>query len=261
MPKHPKENIKSGILVISDNVELSQHLLDIINIDSRLAGTSCEIRYSCKNQSAEGMRKLGATAIDLKNDASINEIISTYSVVFSLHCKQIFPSALVDHVRCINVHPGLNPYNRGWFPQIFSIVNGLPAGVTIHLMDNEVDHGPVIYQQPIPIHESDTSLDVYRKIITSEKALLSKHFSDLVSGNYQSTTLENNGNYNSIQDFNTLCEINLQDSDTMEKHLNILRALTHGHLKNAFFTGQDGIKYYIRVEIEAEQSLTNNDKK
>ena len=47
----------------------------------------------------------------------VSNITKNYNLVMSIHCKQLFPTELVNNVRCVNVHPGLNPYNRGWFPQ------------------------------------------------------------------------------------------------------------------------------------------------
>ncbi len=76
-----------------------------------------------------------------------NSFFDKYILFISLHCKQIFPQRLTDNYRCINIHPGYNPYNRGWFPQVFSILNKNTAGVTIHEIDQELDHGPIIYQE------------------------------------------------------------------------------------------------------------------
>src|SRR5690349_163732 len=70
--------------------------------------------------------------------------VAAADVVISLHSKQIFPPGLVSGARCVNVHPGLNPFNRGWTPHVFSLVNGLPAGATIHEIDAEIDHGAII---------------------------------------------------------------------------------------------------------------------
>jgi methionyl-tRNA formyltransferase len=246
------------LLIISDNAELSKHLLDLLASDPYFKAINCELRYSIKNRSSENMCALGATAINLKDEATVKEIIQNWDVVFSLHCKQIFPDELVRQLTCINIHPGLNPFNRGWFPQIFSIINGLPAGVTIHLMDDEVDHGPIIYQQEVSITEYDTSLDVYRKIIAIEKSLLTKNFANLILGDYQSSQPTQKGNYNSISDFNALCEIDLNNVATMESHLKLLRALTHGSLKNAYFIDRDGRKCFIRIDIETEHSFPEN---
>ncbi|MCE9864029.1 hypothetical protein, partial [Aeromonas caviae] len=59
--------------------------------------------------------------IDLKSDTI--RLINEFDFGFSVHCKQIFPKQLVESIRCVNIHPGFNPHNRGWFPQVFSIIN------------------------------------------------------------------------------------------------------------------------------------------
>jgi len=83
---------------------------------------------------------------------------------------------LVDGVRCVNVHPGLDPLNRGWFPQIFSIIKGLPSGVAINEIDNKLDHGSIIAQREYKIQYWDTSGSEYAKIMVLEKELVLEHF-------------------------------------------------------------------------------------
>lgn len=116
-----------------------------------------DFRYTSFGLNPQQMIEIGAEIINVKDEETKNKIISDYDLVFSLHCKQIFPKRLVENVCCINFHPGLNPYNRGWYPQAFSIINGLPDGSTIHLMDSEVDHGAIIAQKKVDIKVSDTS--------------------------------------------------------------------------------------------------------
>ncbi|MDE4969880.1 formyl transferase, partial [Francisella tularensis subsp. holarctica] len=40
-----------------------------------------------------------------------NDLIGKYDLGFSCHSKQLFTTKLVNSVLCINIHPGLNPYN------------------------------------------------------------------------------------------------------------------------------------------------------
>jgi len=48
----------------------------------------------------------------------------------------------------VNVHPGLLPDVRGNHPYIWSIIHGLPQGVTAHLIDKDVDRGPILLTRP-----------------------------------------------------------------------------------------------------------------
>lgn len=178
-------------------------------------------------------------------------IIREYSVLISLHCKQVFPEKLVKNIRCINVHPGLNPFNRGWFPQVFSIINGFRCGATIHEIDKWIDHGPVIYQEEVKIELWDTSLSVYNKIIEVEMKLLEKNLMNILNHSY-STFIVNKGNLNCKKDFDNLCELDLGDIDTFRNHINRLRALSHGDYANAYFYTNNGIKIFLKLDLWKE---------
>jgi methionyl-tRNA formyltransferase len=75
-----------------------------------------EYRYSALNSRPEEVKPLGAAAIDLNDDQCVSDLKESYHLILSFNCKQIFPADLVSSVTCKNVHPGFNPYNRGWFP-------------------------------------------------------------------------------------------------------------------------------------------------
>ena len=36
----------------------------------------------------------------------------------------------------VNLHPSYLPYNRGQYPNVWSIMDGTPAGVTLHYIDD-----------------------------------------------------------------------------------------------------------------------------
>lgn len=111
-----------------------------------------DYRYSPFNDEFAG--RFGSEEVTpMRVSENIGTILRDYSCVIALHCKQVFPAELVKGIRCINIHPGLNPYNRGWFPHVFSIINGLPVGVTLHEMDKELDHGPIIDQEELKVRE------------------------------------------------------------------------------------------------------------
>ena len=180
-----------------------------------------------------------------------------YNVFFSFHCKQLFPDALVKNHRCINIHPGFNPYNRGWFPQVFSILNQQPIGVTIHEMDSEIDHGPIIYQEEVLIESYDTSYDVYQKILQKEMEMLRRNLYSLVKGEYNAVSVKAIGNINYKEDFNRLCKLKLDQVGTLGEHINLLRALTFEGYKNAYFE-EDNKKIYTSIKFEIEENQMRN---
>jgi len=181
-------------------------------------------------------------------------MISDYSLVLSIHCKQIFPKLLVSAVRCVNVHPGLNPYNRGWFPQVFSIINGLPSGVTIHEIDEELDHGLIIAQREYKIDAWDTSGSAYAKIMAIERDLVLSHFLSIRDRNYQAVAPCEEGNLNFKKDFDRLKCLDLSEYGTFGEFINRLRALTHGDFQNAYFVDASGTKVFVRISLDPVDS-------
>ncbi len=241
--------MKKNILIITDNKTLLSDFRNlVIELDLK-ENYQFDYAYSSWNNefknSFEGENWI--KSVNLKNETSY--IVSKYDNVFSLHCKQLFPKELVNNVKCYNVHPGLNPHNRGWFPQVFSIINGLPCGATVHEIDEQLDHGGVISQKEVKIESWDTSLTAYKKVIKTEIVLLRQCLKDILENNYGITNTEE-GNLNLKKDFDELCEIDLTNKDTFANHLNRLRALTHGEYKNGFYIDENGNKIYVSVSFE-----------
>jgi methionyl-tRNA formyltransferase len=250
-----KNNVKrpaQRLLVVSENKELSLYLKSELEKNIFRKPLKVDFRYTSSNLNPEQMIEIGAEKINMKDEDTIVKIIKCYDLIFSLHCKQIFPRHLVENVCCINFHPGLNPYNRGWYPQAFSIINGLPVGSTIHLIDAEVDHGPIIDQQKVDIKTSDTSLEVYRKIIDVEKKLIRKNLINIIEGTFKTIKPAHEGNYNDLRDYKALCELKLNSIGTFGEHLNVLRATTHDNFKNAYFFDSCGKKYFVKVVIQED---------
>jgi dTDP-4-amino-4,6-dideoxyglucose formyltransferase len=192
----------------------------------------------------------GVPVINVKHSAQ--EILERYNLVISIHCKQIFPSEIVNSIRCINVHPGFNPYNRGWFPHVFSIINGLKAGVTIHEMDDQIDHGKIIVQQDCPIFSWDTSDTVYRRLLKLEYDLLISYYPIIRDGKYIAFHPIAEGNINFKKDYESLKCFNLDEVSNFRDFVNRLRALTHSEYKNAYFINESGQKVFMKIIFEIE---------
>ena len=244
------------ILVVSDNPILVSFFQSECAIQKVSESHGIDYRYSAVNKDPGGMVNLGATPIDVKDSQFLVSAKNDYGLILSLHCKQIFPSELVTSVVCINVHPGFNPYNRGWYPQVFSIINGKPIGATIHVMDEDVDHGGIIDQASVDVRSNDTSLDIYERVVELEKLLIRKNLLEIVNGEFSTITPEIDGNYNSIRDFKSLCKLDLYAQATLREHIDLLRALSHGEFKNAYFIDKHGKKIFVRLALELAEDET-----
>lgn len=240
------------ILVVTDNGLLYKQIVKILRNDFHdilhlftFKRTKMSQKTHLYTDGIEGLEE-----VNVKQE--YEKIIEEYDLVISLHCKQIFPKELVNKITCINIHPGYNPHNRGWYPQVFAILNQEKLGATIHLMDEEVDHGAIIDRQEVYIESYYTSKEAYEKVLEAELSLFKKNIRQIVEGNYKTSKPEFEGDYHSIEDYNELCKLDLNELTTLGSAIDKLRALSHGTYKNAYFYDQDGNKVYVRVELSKE---------
>lgn len=188
--------------------------------------------------------------LDIKVQTDL--VIKEFELVISAHSKQIFPAELVQRVKCINIHPGYNPYNRGWYPQVFSIINDTVIGATIHLMDSELDHGEIIARRQVEKFDYDTSLSLYNRVQNAELELLKQNLDSILLGDYKTVKPEIEGDLYMRTDFEKLCELDLSENLTMGQAIDRLRALTHGNYKNAFFYSDGGKRIFVSLKLENE---------
>jgi len=238
------------IFVLTDNKVVYRNIRKILDTKSCV---SAYFYCSLENNVFRDEIERGEVAPLARRDNYRLLIDGGFSLGISAHSKQVFPSELVKAVLCINIHPGLNPYNRGWYPHVFSIINGLPTGVTIHVMDEKIDHGDIIVQEEVKICMHETSKDVYRKILKKEAELFKKSIDLILSGDFKRTQPVSEGNYNSIQDYKNLCKIDLNKVVTMGEAINYLRAMTHPPYTNAFFYDEEGRKVYVSIRLELDR--------
>lgn len=231
------------ILFITDNIMIYKNIKSYLE-DNNL---SSNVDFKCSSDTSPLSNIL--SIISVKNDLGL--ILKQYKLVFSAHCIQFFPKILTENVKCINIHPGYNPINRGWYPQVFSIIHNLPIGATIHEMDSKLDNGPIIVRELVPKFAYDTSHSLYNRILEAELKLFREWYLKILNNDYVVFSPEKEYNYFSKSDFSELCELDLDEKLTMSEFLNKLRALTHGSYNNAFFIDSDsGRKVYLSINFK-----------
>ena len=244
----------NNILIISDNPHLAYEFEKVLlNHTDQFGNYAIAISPFSPKEVFKEIRTNEIVTLDLKKDPDINFIIKHFDLVFSIHCKQIFPNKIVEKIKCINIHPGYNPINRGWFPQVFAIINDLPIGATIHEIDTQLDHGKIIDRELVPKYQWDTSLDIYKRVQNKEIELIKKNIKKILNGSYKPFNPENEGQLFLKKNFNDLLQLDLEKKATFKEFIDYMRALTHGDYKNAFFLDpESGQKIYVSIELTRE---------
>ncbi len=71
--------------------------------------------------------------------------------------------------RIMNIHPALLPAFPGLEAQRKALEHGVKvSGCTVHLVDEQCDHGPIILQSAVPVLEDDTVDSLSARILEQE---------------------------------------------------------------------------------------------
>jgi Formyl transferase len=73
--------------------------------------------------------------------------------------------------RLVNVHISLLPWNRGSDPNLWSWFDDTPKGVTIHVIDAEIDTGAIIAQRRLDLGNDETLSSSYFKLRSAAERL------------------------------------------------------------------------------------------
>jgi len=92
--------------------------------------------------------------------------------------------------RVVNIHPALLPRYGG--PGMYGLkvhaavlaAGEMQTGITVHLVDEQYDHGRIIAQHPVPVENGDTAESLAARVKTQELALYPKIINELVTGTH-----------------------------------------------------------------------------
>lgn len=160
---------------------------------------------------------------------------------------------------CLNLHPGLLPETRGYNPNVWSIVEDLPAGATLHYMTEEVDAGDVVARREVERRFDDTGKDLYRRIERACVDLFTETWPAIERGDVDAEPQDDDAaTTHRKADFEELCELDPEAEYTVRELLDRLRALTFPPFDNAHVE-VDGERYYVDVSITHEDDLADGE--
>ena len=128
-------------------------------------------------------RRAGIDAVVLSNPKDQTELLKALhemALVVLAGYLQFVPKPVVATFRgrMINIHPALLPAfgGKGMYGlRVHEAVLASGAtitGVTVHYVDGEYDHGPIIAQWPVPVRAGDTPETLAARVLKAEHVLL-----------------------------------------------------------------------------------------
>lgn len=174
-------NRRLGVLVSGRGSNL-QALIDAI-ADRRLDATIAVVLSNIENAGAlDRARQAGIETVSLSHrgwssredyDAAVVRELQARSVDviclagFMRICSRVMIQAFPNAI--LNIHPSLLPSFPGLHPQRQAISHGVKvSGVTVHLVTDDLDAGPIVIQRTVPVLDDDTEDTLAARILVEE---------------------------------------------------------------------------------------------
>jgi phosphoribosylglycinamide formyltransferase 1 len=88
--------------------------------------------------------------------------------------------------RILNIHPSLLPAFPGLEVQEQAFAYGVKiAGCTVHFVDEELDHGPIIVQKAVPVLDTDDERTLAARILEQEHIAYTEAINIVLEGKYE----------------------------------------------------------------------------
>lgn len=105
----------------------------------------------------------------------------------------------------INLHISFLPYNRGADPNAWSFLLDTPKGITIHLIDEGIDTGPILAQEEVEFDENNETLGHSYTILQDRiQALFKKHWPQMCDGAISALPQKGEGSHHYAREFSAI---------------------------------------------------------
>jgi methionyl-tRNA formyltransferase len=164
---------------------------------------------------------------------------------------QVFPAG------CINLHSALLPYNGGWHTNVWPIIDGTPAGTTIHYIDAGVDTGDIISQRRVAVEATDTGGSLHEKITRDLVDLFKETWPLIRAGQNRRTPQDRTkATVHRKSELDQISVIDLERNYRAGDLINLLRAKTYPPYPSAYYV-EAAKRTYVRIELLRENQLAS----
>lgn len=126
-----------------------------------------------------------------------------YDLIISYRYKHIIEKEVLknSNVPIINLHISYLPWNRGAHPNFWSFYDCTPSGISIHLVDEGIDTGPIIYQRYVNFSkEENTFSKTYNRLSIEMENLFKENIDELISKKFVAIPQRRKGTFHSVAD-------------------------------------------------------------
>jgi methionyl-tRNA formyltransferase len=151
----------------------------------------------------------------------------------------------------VNVHRSYLPFNRGLDPLQWALIDGTPAGVTIHVMTEQVDAGPILIQSEMPTSPTDNLTALEERADRLVFDLFCTVWPRLKVGDLEGVAQDNElATYHTWEDCKALRRLDLNATMKVRRVLDILRGYSGDDFSVVEFQlGLEPYPYHVHTAI------------
>lgn len=177
-------------------------------------------------------------------------------LIICVHFPYIVPEEVLRLPRegVLNLHPAYLPYNRGWHTPSWAILDGTPAGATLHFMDAGIDTGDIVHQRRLAIAPDETAHALYLRLKAAEREVFREAWLDIARGSYSRRPQRGEGTSHVRRELLSpaVQEIDLDAPTTARELFRKLRALTTDRRAEAAWFEEDGARFRVQLTLTRE---------
>lgn len=180
-----RQNPLRLVVLISGGGTTLRNLLAVIERGELAAQVVLVISSRADARGLDHARQAGiATQVLRRNDVASDEAYgeAVFAAARGARAELVVMAGFLKFVpipadfehRVTNIHPGLIPAfcGKGMYGhhvhEAVLTYGAKVSGCTVHFVDNEYDHGPIILQQPVPVLDDDTPESLAARVFEAE---------------------------------------------------------------------------------------------
>jgi methionyl-tRNA formyltransferase len=244
-----------AVNVLALLLERGERPLGLVLPDEGRASDDRRLLQLCETS---GCHPLVLRAGELHSAASIAALRALdLDYLLCVHFAHLLRRPLLETAKrgVLNLHPAFLPYNRGWHTPTWAILDGTPAGASLHYVTEGLDDGDVVSRDQIEVDPADTAHTLYSKLKALELRVFAKGWALVREGRATGEPqVAQHATFHRRRDLfePAVQRIDLDQLVRASDLLRRLRGLTTSRLDEAAYFEANGRRYRVQVTITPE---------
>ena len=147
------------------------------------------------------LEKKGFGVDHYKDKISLDDVDDS-RLIISYGYRHILGSDFINKCGCpiVNLHISYLPFNRGSHPNFWSFYEATQSGVSICLIDEGIDTGPILFQKKVQFEDEKTFIETYDRLIDEIENLFIKNIDLIILKKWNAKKQVGNGTFHLAKD-------------------------------------------------------------